>query len=216
MNAGKLIDFVRTFVRADVPGAELPATGHILDLLNQAQFEASNELGLPSKYLEVTGQVTPFNLPADAQETSPVLELKYVLSDGKTKSLPVLSVERASLEYPAWQQDNVTGEPEIAIYGTGVTGIQDVYVYPNPGAADYFVFYKVQPADMNELSDEPFNGELDRFHIMLAHYVTFMLNNNDQRFAIYRDMMSRAAGVRQRGPKVRQNAAYYMKGRYYS
>lgn len=214
MNAGKLIDFVRTFVRADVPGAEVPATGHILDLLNQAQFESSNELGLPVKYLQVTNEDAPFNLPADKQGTNPLIEVRYD-SGYDTTVLPIYSIERAGLEHTNWQAGK-TGEPEFVIDGAGVDGISDVYVYPDPGVADWYVTYKVQPADMTELSDEPFNGELDRFHIMLAHYVTFMLTNNDQRFAIYRDMMSKAAGVRQRGPKVRKNAAWYMKGRYYS
>lgn len=214
MNAGKLIDFVRTFVAVDTGGGELPATAQVLDLLNQAQFEASNELGLPVKFLQVTNEAAPFNLPADAQGTNPVLEVRF--DDGNyTKTLPVYSIERAGIEYEDWQSGK-TGEPEFVIDGAGVDGISDVYVYPNPGVADWYVTYKVQPANMNELSDEPFNGELERFHIMLAHYVTFMLTNNDQRFAIYRDMMSKAAGVRQRGPKVRKNAAWYMKGRYYS
>lgn len=213
MNAGRLIDFVRTFVRADVPQGELPNTAQVLDLLNQAQFEASNELGLPVKYVQVTNEDAPFNLPEEAQDTNPLIEVRYE-SAGETRVLPIYSVERAGIEFPDWQAGK-RGEPEFVIDGAGVVGLSDVYVYPDPGVSNWFVTYKVRPDDMTDFSDVPFNGELDRFHIMLAHYVTFMLTNNDQRFAIYRDMMSRAGGVRQRGPKVAQNAAYYMKGSWY-
>lgn len=216
MQAGKLVDFVRTFVGVDSPGVELPATAHVLDLLNQAQAESSAELGLPAKLLTVTAQTSPFNLPADALGTDAVIEVRYAPNSGETRLLRVVSIEQAGVEFPNWEQDTNADEPRVAIYSTGVDSMPDVYVYPNPGAANYFVLYKVLPADMTDLSDSPFNGELDRFHIMLAHYVTFMLNNNQQRFAIYRSFMDRAAGVRNRGPKVRKNIGYYMAGRWYS
>lgn len=216
MQAGKLIDFVRTFVGVDSPGVEVPATAHVLDLLNQAQAESSAELGLPAKLLSVTSQTSPFNLPADSLGTDPIIEVRYAPNSGETRLLRVVSIEQAGVEFPNWEQDTSVDEPRVAIYSTGVDGIPDVYVYPNPGAANYFVLYKMLPADMTDLNDVPFNGELDRFHIMLAHYVTFMLNNNQQRFAIYRSFMDRAAGVRNRGPKVRKNIGYYMAGRWYS
>lgn len=216
MQAGKLVDFVNTFMATDSPGVPVPATGHVLDLLNQAQDEASAELGLPSKLLSVKSQTSPFFLPEDARSSDPLIEVRFAPSEGTTKLLPQVSIERAGLDYPNWQQDNSQGDPVVAIFSSGVDGMPHVYVYPNPGAANYFILYKVRPAHMSDLNDEPFNGELDRFHIMLAHYVTFMLNNNDQRFAIYRNFLSDAAGVRQRGPKVTKNASYYMSGRWFS
>lgn len=216
MNAGKLVDFVRTFLQVDIPGAELPAVGHVLDLLNQAQDEASAELGIPMKLVEITNQSSAFNLPADARTTNPIIEARFGLGEGGTRLLRELSIERAGLEYPDWETSGETGDPEVLIYSTGVDSIPMVYPHPMPVNGTFYVLYRMKPADMTDLNDEPFNGELDRFHIMLAHYVTFMLNNNQQRFAIYRSMLGDAAGVRQRGPRVTQNAAYRMTGRWFS
>jgi len=216
MQAGRLFDFVRTFMTVDSPDVPVPSAAHVLDLLNQAQAESSAELGLPSKLLSVTNQTSPFNLPADALGTDPVIEVRYAPNSGETRLIPVVSIEQAGVMFPNWEQDTAADDPRVAIYSTGVDSMPDLYLYPNPGAADYFVLYKVLPADLTDLNDVPFNGELDRFHIMLAHYVTFMLNNNQQRFAIYRSFMDKAAGVRNRGPKVRRNAGYYMAGRWYS
>lgn len=215
VNAGKLIDFVGTFVRVDVPGAELPATAHVLDLLNQAQDEASAELGVPMKLVEVANQSSAFNLPADARNADPIIEARVKVSVGGTRLLRQLSIERAGLEYPDWETSTATGDPEVLIYSTGVDSIPMVYPHPLPSDETFFILYRVKPADMVDLNDVPFNGELDRFHIMLAHYVTFMLNNNDQRFAIYRSMLGDAAGVRQRGPRFAKNAGYYMSGRWF-
>lgn len=215
MNAGRLVDHVRTFLRIDSPGVQMPATAHVLDLLNQAQDEASAELGLPAKLLTVTSQTSPFNLPADARTTDAILELRYAPNTSETVLLPVYSIERAGLEFPNWQQDTATDDPQIAIYSSGIDSMSQVYVHPDPGAANYFVLYKMKPADMVDLNDEPFNGELDRFHIMLAHRVAFDLAGNDQRFAVYRSFMGKAGGVRRRGPKVRNNALYNMTGRFY-
>ena len=216
MQAGKLVDFVRTFLRTDSPQVELPATGHVLDLLNQAMDEASAELGVPAKLLKVESLAAPFFLPADARSSDPIIEVRYAPNVSKTVLLPQVSIERAGIEYPNWEQDTTPDDPKVAIFSTGVDGMPHLYVYPNPGVATYFILYKVKPESMSDLNDEPFNGELDRFHIMLAHYVVFMLNNNNQRFAIYRNFLSDAAGVRQRGPRVTKNAAYRMSGRWSS
>lgn len=215
MQAGKLIDFVRTFVQIDTNRqVELPATAHVLDLLNRAQDEMSAELGLPTRYLTISNQSTPFDLPADARDSDPIIEIRYAPNDSQTVNLPLMSIERAGLVYPNWMQDTAASDPVVAIVSGGTDALSNVYVYPNPGSGDFYVLYKVVPAEMSDLNDEPFNGELDRFHIALAHYVTFMLTGNDQRFAIYRDMLDRASSVRKRGPRVSKNAGYYMGSRW--
>jgi hypothetical protein len=214
MNAGQLIDFVRTFLKFDAPNMELPATAHLIDLLNRAQDEMSVELGVPTKYIEVTNQSTPFNLPADARDTDPLIEVRYAPGTDRTVNLPLMSIERAGVLYPNWMQDTSTGDPVLCIVGGPTDSLADVYPYPDPGTGNFYVLYKIEPDDMTELSDTPFNGELERFHIALSHYVAFMLAGNDQRYAIYRDFLDRASSVRKRGPRVSRNALYSMGSRW--
>ena len=216
MQAGRLIDFINTFGRKADRTFELPATAFLLDLLNQAQDEMSAETGMPAKYLTVTNQSSPFDLPSDARNDDPLLEIRYKTGTDDTVLLPQYSIERAGLIYPDWQSDTDASDPEIAIYSTAVDSIPQVYVYPDPGVADYYILYKVKPTVMDDLSDEPFNGDLDRFHVALAHYVAYWLTGDDQEFATYRNFVQQMSGVRNRGPKVARNAAYRMMGRYYA
>ena len=215
MNLGQLVGFVRTFIRQDLKTSDAPNVGEIIDLLNQANLEAATRLKIPSTLLTVTNQTNGFNLPSDAWHPDPILSVQYQPSTAESVNLPVVSIQYANAVYPNWTQDTSTNDPEVVIYSGGITSQPDITVYPNPGAADYQVLYRVQPTDMRAMSDTPFNGELVGYHMLLAQVVTFWFTGNQVRLQLYERGIALAAGRRRVGPRVARNAAYSMGGRYY-
>lgn len=141
--------------------------------------------------ISLTTSTNEYSAPADFLTFD--AQTPYLIESGDTTPIPV-QVTTASLldkTYPGWQDTTQTGRPTRLVARNGT-----FTMVPKPDASyTLYVPYIVEPTELTDLSDVPFNGELrlNRFAPALAYAVarTHMLSRAPQLAAMLEDMYNR-------------------------
>ena len=194
MTAGQLISYLRAVVKDyDV------STAHAIELLNLAMDEISREVRLPQKTVtyESATAVTDLTLPVDAREEG--LIAVYSLSRNSSGvlyqasgPLPLLTAEDASSQDENWWFTDPSESPSYIVYDPVQVGSYPRPVPPPSASAEqnYRIVYAVEPTPMSDLTDEPFDGEYDSFHILIAYKVAYMMTGNQIHLREYEKRMN--------------------------
>jgi hypothetical protein len=166
---GKLLDHIQEILGEPVGGFYNISTR--LDLMNQAQRELNHETRAitDSASISVTAGQRDYPIPADFltfDREAPVF------SDGTTRThLEVVDPADLDRRFHSWQDTTHQGTPMYLFVRNGT-----ITLYPTPQAAGTLHFpYIVEPTDLVNVDDVPFNGlpQLNRFAPALAYKVAF-------------------------------------------
>lgn len=168
----RLLDHVQELM-GDPPGSFYNISTR-LDQFNQAQRELNHETRALSGLDEITvvAGTRTYALPADfltLDAQAPYFED----TAGNVSEVRVVNAAYLDRTVPGWQDtDLTTGQPTHMILRNG-----NVTLYPTPEAGGtLWVPYLVEPTELTEDDDVPFNGlrELNRFAPALAYKVAFV------------------------------------------
>ena len=194
MTAGQLISYLRAVVKDyDV------STAHAIELLNLAMDEISREIKLPQRTVtyESATSVADMVLPTDARSEG--LIAVYGLSRNSsgvlyqaTGPLPLLTSEDASAQDENWWFTDPSQDIQYVVYDPAQSGS-----YPRPvpppdssNPQNYRIVYAVEPTPMSALDDQPFDGQYDSFHILIAYKVAYMMTGNQIHLREYEKRMN--------------------------
>jgi hypothetical protein len=145
-----------------------------LDQMNQAQRELNDETRAitDADTVAVVAGTRDYNLPLDfltfERETPTFLD-----QSGNRHRVTVVDPAWLDARYPSWQDLTThTGTPLHLFVRNGA-----LTIYPTPDSAGTLtVPYVVEPAELTQMSDVPFNGlaRLNRFAPALAYKVAFV------------------------------------------
>lgn len=168
MNLGQMIDEVIGAVGDPGEHAE------IVSLLNRSADRCARDLEIPQYYVEVEDVTGEFELPNGAREGG-LLEVRRKKSGYRFKIYSTQEADRFHSGWVTW--DN--GTPQFMIFDPRVPGLSGrIRPVPTPKSGEdetLLVTYVAQPDDMEELTDEPFDGHLPEFHEMIPMYVCYQL-----------------------------------------
>jgi hypothetical protein len=170
-NAEKLLDHVQELLGEPVGGFYNIATR--LDQLNQAQRELVYETRALEDLAQIPVVIGDAEYPLPADFLTFTSEAPYLVeASGNRSTLEVIDPSLLSARIPHWQDPQHQGTPMYLLLRN-----ETLVVYPTPtSAGDLFVPYVVDPAELADMADEPFNGStrLNRFAPALAYKTAFI------------------------------------------
>ena len=213
MNAGELIDYIRTLLGPQAGG--IP-TGHLLNLLNVAQEEVSREAKLPRKVVQYD-ELTAGNqlvLPTDARKESLVAVYKLDKNDDgdveSSRSLRIMDFVTASREHPNWTTWDATDATKFVMYDPAHDPDCPRPV-PAPSSefpASFRVIYVVRPTRLVELTDLPFGGKFAGLTPVLAYRVAYLVARDPVMLREYERAINALAGQARPPSVVVRNPLY--------
>lgn len=164
----------------------------MVTLLNRAMVRIARDLGLPRLHIDVNGVLSEFELNAASVGYDVREVITAYRDDPGATPLPLLSAFEANRMHSGWR-NWPQGNTRFLIYDPGVMGLGTAVLTPVPAPKEpesYVIACVVRPSVMEEMSDEPFNGLLPEYHVMLAHYVAseLLVIAGDQRAGLHRSM----------------------------
>lgn len=197
MKASELIDYVITLSGTDLPPAQ------ILTMLNIVQDEVSREFRIPISTVTISDvkASTDLSVPADGREEG-IIKIYQLTKDAdgnvtNSVELPLWDFVTASKYSPNWSAEKPSKNARFVVYDPS-QDVNDPYPVPPPDTdkiQHYRMVYAVKPDKMDDLSDEPFTGEYDSFHVMLAYKVAYILSDNDKYFQEFQRLRNALGGA---------------------
>jgi len=213
VNAGELIDYVRTLIGASAAG--IPS-GHLLNLLNVAQEEVTREAKLPRKVVQYDN-LTAGNqlvLPSDARKESLVAVYKLSKNDDgdveSSRSLRIMDFVTASREHPNWTTWDASEATKFIMYDPAHDPDCPRPVPPpsvsEPGS--FRVIYVVRPERLVELTDVPFGGKFLGLMPVLAYRVAYLVSRDAVMLREYERAVNALSGQARPPSVVVRNPLY--------
>jgi hypothetical protein len=213
VNAGELIDYVRTLLGAQA--GSIP-TGHLLNLLNVAQEEVSREAKLPRKVVQYD-ELTAANqlvLPEEARKESLIAVYKLGKNDDgdveSSRSLRIMDFVTASREHPNWTTWDASDATKFIMYDPAH---DPDCPRPVPGPSSEFpgsfrVIYVVRPNRLSELTDLPFSGKFIGLMSVLAYRVAYLVARDPVMLREYERAINALAGQARPPSVIVRNPLY--------
>jgi hypothetical protein len=187
----RLLDHVQEIMGEPVGGFYNISTR--LDQMNQAQRELNDETRaiVGTTDITVVSGTRDYDLPADFLTFS-TEQPYFVDSAGQYHAVEVTDVDLMARRYQRWQDESAhVGLPTHLVVRNGTLTL---YPTPNQGGT-LTVPYVVEPTELAEMDDEPFNGlsHLNRFAPALAYKVAFVnaIGRAPQIAAMFQDLYER-------------------------
>lgn len=210
MNAGELIDYVRSLTGTEA------ATAHLLTMLNVAQDEVSRELRLPTNTVEYhdVGSTNDLALPDDARVEGVQEVYKLVKNDDgdviSSTRLQLYDMRSAAQFERGWAEVPAAKEARYVVYDPAQIAAT-LHPVPPPSATTlqhYRVLYAQVPDKMDSLGDQPFAGLFDSFHVILAYKVAHLISGDERWSRQYELRMNQANAGTRKPQAMIQNRMY--------
>lgn len=211
MTLAELMDMTRVLT-----GNAPLVDGTLAQFLNVAQEDVSRALRAPSKITLVknVASLSGFDWPTDAREDGvrKVYALTLDSADEVTDSreIPIYDYETASAYEPNWTVEAASGAPRFIVFDPQMEVVTPTPV-PNPAADNlqsFRIHYIVRPGKMVELTDTPFNGQLESFHDVLAYRAAWLMLRDQSMLMEYERRMKEARSTSTQGKAMAKNNLY--------
>lgn len=212
MTAAELMDMVKVLT-----GGQINLTdATLLQFLNVAQEDVSREVRAPTQTVMYTGinGVGVFDWPTDARKDGILRVYALTLDEGgnetASREIPVWDFNTASVYEPNWTSESAADTARFIVWDPSA---EVATPYPVPPASSdhvqaYRINYVVRPAKMDALTDEPFNGQLESFHDILAYRVAYLLARDGVMLQEYNRRLTAARGASMNGVMTAKNPLY--------
>lgn len=212
MTLAELIDLTKALMGGQVPMTD----GAIAQVLNVAQEHVSRDLRAPTQtvfYRDVSS-IGNFNWPSDARDDGILHVYSLVLNDSGTVTgstrIPVYDFDTASAYEPNWTTEEAADEARFIVWDPASEVATPVPV-PPPSSANlqsFRITYVVRPDKMEDMTDEPFQGQLESFHEMLAYRAVWLLARDQNMLMEYMNRVKAARATTMQGFRVGNNPMY--------
>lgn len=213
MRLDELMDMVRVLVPAERMAGL--TDGALAQALNVAQEDVSRNLRAPTSSGALTdiASAAAFVWPADARDDG-ILRVYALTKDDlgdtvKSTAIPVYDPGTASQYDPSWTLQEPASVALYIVYDP--TSSEGPVPVPPPDATHLqsFTFtYVVRPAKMVAVSDEPFSGQLESFHDVLAFRAAWLLTQSGGMLREYETRLNAARGASTHHLRLVQNPLY--------
>ena len=211
MKAAELMEMVRVLA----PQAPL-TDATLLQFLNIAQEDVSREIRGPTQTVMYTGinGVGVFDWPSDARKDGILRVYALSLDENdnvvSSEEVPVWDFNTASTYEPNWTLEQPADVARFIVWDP-TAEVATPYPVPPPDSSNvqaYRINYVVRPTKMDALDDEPFNGQMQSFHDILAYRAAYLLARDPSMLAEYNRKLTAARGASMNGIMVTKNPMY--------
>ncbi len=168
MQLREMLDEIRYTV------GDKPETTELITMLNRTMVRIARDMRFPQYHEEFAGITDQFDMPANAIRNG----LLEVRRQPNATRLDILTTSEAHKRYPGWE-DWTAGDTLFVVYDPKMNGLNsEIRPVPLPESGDtetYLITYIAEPAEMDELTDEPFDGHLPEYHEVLVHYTIYQI-----------------------------------------
>jgi len=211
VKVAELMDLVRV-----LSGQANLTDGTLLQFLNVAQEDVSREIRAPTQTVMYTGinGVGVFDWPSDARKDGILRVYAITLNDeGEEQSsshIPVYDFNTASVYEPNWTSEEPADTARFIVWDP-TAEVATPYPVPPPSSEHvqaYRINYVVRPTKMDALEDEPFNGQLESFHDILAYRAAYLIARDATMLGEYNRRLTAARGASMNGITTAKNPMY--------